>query len=207
MAALGRDFLAPGMAEAKAASIAAEFHRASASGSERTSIPIRPMAHRAASLQIIARLPLSARICPACRSITNSPNARRVSVAGPARRQTTGFTHLPAPLPPKPGLVRDPKAGGRGIEVEIWSLPLGGFADFVERIPEPLGIGKITLEDGRKVSGFLCEAVALDGATDITAHAGWKNYLASKAAERFDRNAKGGLARPPFFAVCDTGIN
>jgi allophanate hydrolase len=42
-----------------------------------------------------------------------------------------------------------------------------------------LGIGKITLENGTEVSGFLCEAYAVVGAQDITYLGGWRNYLAS----------------------------
>jgi allophanate hydrolase len=61
--------------------------------------------------------------------------------------------------------------------VEIWDVPAGHFGSFVAEIPAPLGIGTLTLEDGSLVKGFLCEAYALDGAKDITALGGWRNYL------------------------------
>jgi allophanate hydrolase len=79
--------------------------------------------------------------------------------------------------PPKPGLVRD--GGKGGIEVEIWSLPPEGFGAFVAEIPAPLGIGKLTLEDGSAVQGFLCESHAISGARDITHFGSWRAFLGS----------------------------
>lgn len=83
--------------------------------------------------------------------------------------------------PPKPGLVRDPSFAGPGIEVEIWSLPAATWGTFVSQIPEPLGIGTLTLEDGGVVKGFLCEQAGLTGAEEITRFGGWRNWLASQS--------------------------
>ncbi|MDP2081138.1 MAG: allophanate hydrolase [Pseudotabrizicola sp.] len=88
---------------------------------------------------------------------------------------------LPDALPAKPGLLRDPGFDGPGIAVEVWSLPAAGFGMFVNAIPAPLGIGKITLDDGREVSGFLCEAHSLTGAPEITALGSWKAHVARQA--------------------------
>jgi len=42
----------------------------------------------------------------------------------------------------------------------------------------------VELADGRRVHGFLCEPHALIGATDVTAHGGWRAWLAhAKAVE------------------------
>ena len=71
---------------------------------------------------------------------------------------------LPDTTPAKPGLIRDPGFAGPGIEVEVWSLPAAAFGAFVAAIPAPLGVGKITLADGRAVTGFLCESHAVAGA-------------------------------------------
>jgi allophanate hydrolase len=71
---------------------------------------------------------------------------------------------LPDTMPPKPGLIRDPAFHGGGLEVEVWALPPAAFAAFVNAIPAPLGIGKITLDDGSAVSGFLCEPYAVKAA-------------------------------------------
>jgi allophanate hydrolase len=84
--------------------------------------------------------------------------------------------------PPKPGLIREQGFAGPGIEIEIWSLPAESFGRFAERIPAPLGIGKIQLEDGGSVSGFLCEAGAVSGLREITSLGGWRAFIASQNA-------------------------
>ncbi|MEG6507386.1 allophanate hydrolase [Methyloligella sp. 2.7D] len=84
--------------------------------------------------------------------------------------------------PPKPGLAYDASFEGAGIELEIWALPAEGFGSFTASIPAPLGIGKVSLQDGGTVSGFLCEPRGLDGATEITEFGGWRAYLASRQA-------------------------
>lgn len=78
--------------------------------------------------------------------------------------------------PAKPGLARADE--GQPIAVELWDMPLARFGEFVAEIPAPLGIGTLTLADGRQVKGFICEAKALSDATDITAWGGWKAWLA-----------------------------
>ncbi|MGE0774033.1 MAG: allophanate hydrolase [Sphingomonadaceae bacterium] len=87
---------------------------------------------------------------------------------------------LPGTTPAKPGLVREDGFAGPGIEIEIWSLPAEAFGRFVEAIPAPLGIGKIMLADGSRVSGFLCEKTAVSDAEEITAFGGWRNYMAAQ---------------------------
>ena len=82
--------------------------------------------------------------------------------------------HLPT-TPAKPGLIRV-KDGGLSIEVEVWRLSETAFGRFVAAIPAPLGIGRLTLIDGREVSGFICEPYAVSGCTDITAHGGWRAF-------------------------------
>jgi allophanate hydrolase len=82
--------------------------------------------------------------------------------------------------PPKPGLVFDGSGPG-GIEVEIWEMDEAAFGGFVAGIPAPLGIGTVTLVDGRSVKGFLCEAHAIQGAQDITAFGGWRAWLGRPA--------------------------
>jgi allophanate hydrolase len=83
---------------------------------------------------------------------------------------------LPRTSPPKPGLVRVP-SDGAAIEVEVWALSASAFGAFVAAIPAPLGIGKLELEDGSAVSGFLCESYAVAEARDISAFGGWRSYL------------------------------
>ncbi|MGM3175646.1 allophanate hydrolase [Dickeya lacustris] len=80
--------------------------------------------------------------------------------------------------PAKPGLVKTQQ--GQPITVELWDIPLARFGEFVAEIPSPLGIGTLTLADGRSVKGFICEPAALKDARDITAFGGWRAFLASQ---------------------------
>lgn len=81
----------------------------------------------------------------------------------------------------KPGLVRVPD-GGAPIAVEIWEMPVDAYGSFVAGIAAPLGIGTLTLADGSRVQGFLCESAALDDAQDITRFGGWRAYRAQAAS-------------------------
>jgi allophanate hydrolase len=58
-------------------------------------------------------------------------------------------------------------------------MAASAFGSFVAGIPSPLGIGRIELEDGEWVQGFVCEAWALEGAPDVSRFGGWRAYLAS----------------------------
>jgi allophanate hydrolase len=88
------------------------------------------------------------------------------------------FFALPGGPTLRPGLVKVADGGG-AIEVEVWSVPVDRFGSFVAGIPAPLGIGRVELENGEQVSGFICESYAAAGATDITEFGGWRQYLAS----------------------------
>lgn len=77
----------------------------------------------------------------------------------------------------RPGMVRD-ESGGAAIAVEVWELPSAELGSLLAAIPAPLGLGKVELADGRWLSGFICEAYGLQGATDITAYGGWRAWLA-----------------------------
>ena len=77
--------------------------------------------------------------------------------------------------PPRPGMVRSDD--GAAIDVEVWDVPPAAFGSFVDGIPAPLGIGTVTLEDGRQVKGFLCEAHATKAARDITGLGGWRKFI------------------------------
>jgi allophanate hydrolase len=85
-------------------------------------------------------------------------------------------------VPPKPGLLRVEPGEGAAIALEIWEMPITHYGSFVTLIPAPLGIGSLTLADGSSVQGFLCEALAVAGADDITHLGGWRAYIASRAA-------------------------
>jgi len=89
---------------------------------------------------------------------------------------------LPGTVPPKPGLVRVPPSEGAAIAVEVWQMPLAQYGSFVALIPAPLGIGTLQLADGSSVQGFVCESLAIEGATDITHLGGWRRYIESRQA-------------------------
>lgn len=89
---------------------------------------------------------------------------------------TYRFYRLPGAGVARPGLVRV-ATDGVAIEGEIWRMPTEAVGAFLARIPAPLGLGDITLADGRKLKGFLCEAAAVEGAEDISACGGWRGYL------------------------------
>ncbi len=91
---------------------------------------------------------------------------------------------LDATRPPKPGLVREEKYPGPGIEVEVWAVPEPLFGSFVAGVPAPLGIGNAVLDDGSSVKCFICEPYALAGATEITRFGGWRNYLSQTLLTR-----------------------
>ncbi|MBN3159536.1 allophanate hydrolase [Pectobacterium brasiliense] len=82
--------------------------------------------------------------------------------------------------PAKPGLAKS--TDGAAIIVELWDMPLARFGEFVAEIPAPLGIGTLTLIDGRQVKGFICEPAALSDAVDITEFGGWRHWLTRQEA-------------------------
>ncbi|MFP5361911.1 MAG: allophanate hydrolase [Thermoleophilia bacterium] len=101
---------------------------------------------------------------------------------------------LPAATPAKPGLVGGGRPTGPGIEVEIWELSTQALGRLVADVPAPLAIGTVVLADGRTVKGFICEADAVAGAPEITAHGGWRAYRTSIGARR--QPAEAGDAEP-----------
>ncbi|WP_241606894.1 allophanate hydrolase [Rosenbergiella australiborealis] len=87
------------------------------------------------------------------------------------------FALLNGPIK-KPGLLRSDS--GKAIIVELWDIPLARFGEFVAEIPAPLGIGSLTLRDGRIVKGFICEPAELTDALEITAFGGWRHWLTAQ---------------------------
>jgi allophanate hydrolase len=71
--------------------------------------------------------------------------------------------------------------GGVSIPVEVWRMPEEHLGSFMHGIRAPLGIGRVRLQGGAEVCGFLCEALAIAGAHDISQIGGWRAWLASRA--------------------------
>jgi allophanate hydrolase len=83
---------------------------------------------------------------------------------------------LPGGPPRRPGLIRVQQDGAH-IQLEVWALPTEQVGSFIAAIPAPLGTGKIELDSGALVTGFLCEGYASEGAADITSYGGWRDYV------------------------------
>jgi allophanate hydrolase len=95
----------------------------------------------------------------------------RTTTSAPVYR----FYALPGAAPKRPGMVRS-DSGGAAIELEVWRMPLAAYGSFVAGIPAPLGIGTVLLADGSSVQGFVCEAIAATGSTEITQLGSWRKY-------------------------------
>ena len=70
--------------------------------------------------------------------------------------------------------------GGAAIAVEVWSVPPAALAGILLKEPAGLSIGKVTLEDGSETLGVLGEPALCQGMPEITAHGGWRAYLAAR---------------------------
>ncbi|MEQ9825773.1 MAG: allophanate hydrolase [Puniceicoccaceae bacterium] len=83
--------------------------------------------------------------------------------------------------PIRPGMVRC-SGGGATIQMEHWRLPIENVGRFLAEIQEPLGLGSVELADGTWMHGFTCDAsvTTLPTTETITAHASWRQYLASR---------------------------
>jgi allophanate hydrolase len=115
------------------------------------------------------------------------------TLLGPAATAAAYRLYALDTQPPKPGLVRVkplPSAdawassteAGASITGEVWRLPAAGFARFMTGLAVPMAIGRIRLDDGRDVLGFLCEPTAVRGAADITRFGGWRAWIGRRAA-------------------------
>ena len=81
--------------------------------------------------------------------------------------------------PPKPGLL---EAGPSGavLQGELWRLPPAALGEFLARLPEPMTLGRVQLDDCHESVGFFCHASATDGAEEITSFGGWVPYLEAR---------------------------
>jgi allophanate hydrolase len=84
--------------------------------------------------------------------------------------------------PARPALVQD-EFHGEAIEVEVWRMPVENIGGFLDGIAAPLGLGRVSLHDGRESMGFIAEAGALHDAADITEFKSWRKYQQSRASE------------------------
>jgi allophanate hydrolase len=171
----GVTLLAPAYAEPGLTALAQRFHTANGSGMglSRAPVPSRAATYNDGGIDLfvvgahLTGMPLNKEL--------SALKARFVAAVQTAPEYK--LYALANTTPAKPGLMRVPV--GAEIAGEVWRLTPEAFGRFVAKIPSPLGIGKIHLNDGSQVSGFLCEAYALHDAQDITALGGWRAFVAS----------------------------
>ena len=80
-----------------------------------------------------------------------------------------------------PAMIRV-TTGGASIAVEVWSVPVDGIVTILLNEPAGLTIGKVMLADGTEVLGVLGEPILCEGQREITAHGGWRAYIATKGS-------------------------
>jgi allophanate hydrolase len=173
----GVTLLAPAFHESVLLPLAASLHAAAAVRLGATAHPL-PTAARA--LPVAAPSTVDLAVCGA--HLSGLPLNHQLTERGARLKVATRTApeyRLVALPDGRPGLDRI-GAGGAAIEVEVWAVPLAQFGSFVAAIPAPLGIGTVRLADGSAVKGFLCEAIAAAAAPDVSAHGGWRAYLATK---------------------------
>jgi allophanate hydrolase len=86
-------------------------------------------------------------------------------------------------VPVKPGLVRVGQ-GGHHIDGELWLLPSARLGELASTLPEPMALGRLILDDGVSVTGFLCEPYAVTDAEDISHYGGWRAYRKTRTPHR-----------------------
>ncbi len=176
----GVSLIAPAWSDTDLLALAARAHRAAVSTLGATSLPLPP----AEPLPATDGATIDVMVCGA--HMSGLPLNKQLLERGAWQVATTRtapvyrFYALPGGPPFRPGLVRV-KDQGVAIDVEVWRVPAEHFGSFVAGIPAPLGIGKVKLEDGSEVSGFMCESLGVADATDISSLGGWRQYLAIKA--------------------------
>lgn len=73
---------------------------------------------------------------------------------------------------PKPGVVRD-EQNGSSLKGEVWTMSPAALGCFLSKLPSPMTLGEVVLDDGSKVIGFGCESQATRGAEELTSHLEW----------------------------------
>jgi allophanate hydrolase len=177
----GITLLAPAFVEPQLTLLAQHFHGASDCGSGRSRTPVPETNIAAPAGAGVDLFVVGAHMTgmPLNRELTDLRARFVVTVRTAPDYKLYALANT---TPAKPGLVRMSAEDAGAIAGEIWRLTPEAFGTFVAKIPAPLGIGKIMLEDGRQVCGFLCEPFALEGARNITSFGGWRAFLTEKNA-------------------------
>jgi allophanate hydrolase len=130
--------------------------------------------------------PTRARLVVSGAHLTGQPcNGDLVALGGRlhSRARTAGgyrMFDVPGPFP-RPGLVATGDGPPGGLEVEVWDLPEAAVHAVLATIGPPLALGAVALDDGSVVPGFVAQHLDLATVPDISAHGGWRAYLAARA--------------------------
>jgi allophanate hydrolase len=179
--AFGVTFVAPAWSDGLLAAMGARLEGA-------TALPLGATGHRApapAALPAVPHPRMPLLVVGA--HMSGLPLNRELTALGARFRAATETAPdyrlyaLPG-TPARPGMVRVAAGEGRPVAGEVWAVPTEAVGALLARIPAPLGLGTVTLADGTACKGFLCETAAIATAADITAHGGWRAYLAATAA-------------------------
>jgi len=177
----GITLLAPGGADARLAEIGGVFHAD-------TQLPLGALKQSQPSFTPPANSPAQGEIAVAVvgAHLTGMPLNGELRALGARLLEPTKTAPdyrlyaLTGTTPAKPGLLRVESGKGHPIAVEVWALSTRAFGDLAAAVPAPLSIGSVALADGRTIKGFLVEAVAINGAQDISTYGGWRAYLTTK---------------------------
>jgi allophanate hydrolase len=165
---VGVTVMGPAWSEGRLAAIADHIHRSFTRGLEPTAAPDDLAPDETALFCIgahMAGLPLNTQI---------------TTLGGRFLREArTAPAYCMHAMGNRPGMARrDP---GSAIGGEVWALPTAAIGALLALVPAPLGFGTVALEDGPCL-GFLAEAQALENVPDITAHGGWRAWLAANGS-------------------------
>lgn len=98
--------------------------------------------------------------------------SRGAAWRGPVRSSADYRMYRLATEPPKPGVLRHPD--GAALLGERWSVSPAALGTFLDQLPRPMQLGRVTLADGTEVVGFGCEPTAVTAeADDLTDLGEW----------------------------------
>lgn len=98
--------------------------------------------------------------------------ARDAFWRGPVRSSADYRMYRLDTQPPKPGVLRHPD--GASLLGERWTLSPAALGSFLDELPRPMQLGRVTLADGTELIGFGCEPTAVTAdADDLTALGEW----------------------------------
>ncbi len=84
-----------------------------------------------------------------------------------------------AAAPFNPGLVETADGTGASIAGELYALSEAAVASLAALVRAPIRLGRVRLEDGREVNGYLCDPAAAVTARDVSHLGGWRAFLAT----------------------------